>query len=385
MKRILAIVVAVALMLTFYTVFKNTGDNQSGDYGYVDDGRTELERVEDAVRAREPVVTIYASAWDTAWGTFESRIGVIRNLIGLDPRYYWVDFGATEFVSYSTNGVVEYVEIELSYHEELVSETVENQILQAAQALLQDLPEDASQWDKALWIHDALIRHVTYEYTDYDQNIYGALVEGKAVCSGFAVAYEYLLEMVGIECDTVFGYGDWVSAAFETDMHAWNIVNLEDENGAQHSYYVDTTWDNTDLYDADGLEYVEHAWFCLSQAQMDAAGHTYVEGVYDFSRLDLSAEEMNYYVVQDAVVTEYDLEAMAQMLRRQMEEGNNLLSVRWAVDDDFVTHKVRLEEEGLSQLLDLLELDSFRYSFSDTVSQNSNFCMFLYLNWPEEE
>lgn len=73
---------------------------------------------------------------------------------------------------------------------------------------------------------------MTYDLTaDMNQSAYSALVNGKSVCAGYARAYQYLLQQLGIPCYYCTGYsgGD----------HAWNIVKLED------GYYnVDVTWDD---------------------------------------------------------------------------------------------------------------------------------------------
>ena len=65
-----------------------------------------------------------------------------------------------------------------------------------------------------------------------NQSAYSALVLGKTVCAGYARAYQYLLQKLGIPCYYCTGYAG--------ENHAWNIVKLED------TYYnVDVTWSDT--------------------------------------------------------------------------------------------------------------------------------------------
>lgn len=62
---------------------------------------------------------------------------------------------------------------------------------------------------------------------------YGAIVEGKAVCLGFATAFQLFMDVLDIECITVVG------AAFESmEDHAWNMVKIDGE-----WYCCDPTWD----------------------------------------------------------------------------------------------------------------------------------------------
>ena len=73
--------------------------------------------------------------------------------------------------------------------------------------------------EKALLIHDrlALLCEYDYNYTANRYTSYGALVDGAAVCQGYAVAYDYLLEDVGIES---------YYCASDTLNHGWNIVYI---------------------------------------------------------------------------------------------------------------------------------------------------------------
>ncbi len=99
--------------------------------------------------------------------------------------------------------------------------------------------------EKALILHDRLIERCEYDYDALSANalpasslnIYGAIVLGEAVCQGYTMAYEYLLDKVGI----LAHYSN--SNALR---HAWNIVCIDGD-----WYYVDTTWDDP-LWDTNG-------------------------------------------------------------------------------------------------------------------------------------
>ncbi|WP_026527128.1 leucine-rich repeat protein [Butyrivibrio sp. VCD2006] len=93
--------------------------------------------------------------------------------------------------------------------------------------------------EKALFVHDYLCETVIYDYDAYDNGYskyplayssYGAIVLHKAVCSGYAYAYEKIMNRLGIECKYVTS---------DALSHAWNIIKV---NGKW--YYVDCTWDD---------------------------------------------------------------------------------------------------------------------------------------------
>lgn len=72
---------------------------------------------------------------------------------------------------------------------------------------------------------------------------YGALVEGRAVCEGYARAYQALLTTESIECGLVASFGG---------DHMWNTAVLDGV-----SYHIDTTWG-----DKNGNE---NKYFCMTE------------------------------------------------------------------------------------------------------------------------
>ena len=120
----------------------------------------------------------------------------------------------------------------------------------AADALLKQVDFSQSDAEIALQLHDLLIESAWYnkkagEY-DYAHTAYGALVEdsggnsGGALCDGYALAYEYLMQRAGLTCIMVAGYAG--SSEGNTEKHAWNLVKLDED-----WYEVDATWDDLDF------------------------------------------------------------------------------------------------------------------------------------------
>lgn len=91
-----------------------------------------------------------------------------------------------------------------------------------------------------MMVHDYLV-----ENTEYDQeyssigtySIYGALVDKRCVCEGYAKSLKYILNAMDIPCEIVQGTA--TTSKGKTESHAWNAVNL---NGKW--YYIDNTWDD---------------------------------------------------------------------------------------------------------------------------------------------
>ncbi|ORX67715.1 hypothetical protein BCR32DRAFT_272553 [Anaeromyces robustus] len=81
------------------------------------------------------------------------------------------------------------------------------------------------------YIHDYLIKNIVYS-TDskslHIRTIYGALVENKCVCEGYAEAFEYLLKQFQIRCIIA-----------RSISHEWNFVEIHNK-----WYIVDVTYDD---------------------------------------------------------------------------------------------------------------------------------------------
>ena len=97
-----------------------------------------------------------------------------------------------------------------------------------------------TRYDKVKYIHDYIVSNVEYDETGKtnNSNIYGALIEGSAVCEGYAESFKYLADVVDVPCVTV--YGDGINSAGEREYHSWNYVLMDDEKW----YAVDTTFDD---------------------------------------------------------------------------------------------------------------------------------------------
>ena len=98
--------------------------------------------------------------------------------------------------------------------------------------ILSLIPEGLDDVEKALFLHDYLCVNFEYDldYSIYD--IYNMLLEGTAVCMGYALLYDELLSRIGIDSAAVISPADSIN-------HMWNEIELD---GVW--YHVDCTWDD---------------------------------------------------------------------------------------------------------------------------------------------
>lgn len=164
----------------------------------------------------------------------------------------------------------------------------------AASEFLAGIDTSRSELDIAREVHDKLVGQVTYdmevadkeEYYNLAHTAYGCLVADSdgnaqyAVCDGYSLAYEYLLQQLGIQ--TVVIVGEAGSDEESVGGHAWNMANLDgrwyeidctwdDDDGAYAEYAVDERIDyqyREALNDAEYMDLVNHAYYAISSAKM---------------------------------------------------------------------------------------------------------------------
>jgi hypothetical protein len=197
-------------------------------------------------------------------------------------------------------------EIQLNYNSHIYNLNTELPLfLETAETILAGMPT-GSDYEKELYLHDALIKKVTYTYSKLEeQNGYTTLVEGKGVCAGYAFALQYLLMRAGIQSYYVVGYAG--------ENHAWNLAKIDGE-----WYYVDATWDDPVYNGSDDPYSPYHSYFNITTAMLQE-DHTPSDIPYNVPLENCTATDAFYYKVNDTIVSTTDsglVEKVADLLQR---------------------------------------------------------------------
>ncbi len=275
----------------------------------------------------------------------EVRAAVVQLL--KQPELFWLS--GCQMNTYTVSDGSDYVEAVFDFrYDEVDARRAE--LEQRVAALLADMPAEGTDYDKAKAVHDYLITHITYDAgSSGGQDIYAALVEGVCVCLGYANAYAYLLERLGVSCDVITGTGDGES-------HAWNHVVL---NGLD--YYTDVTWDDVDQYSASGEEYILYHWFNLTLEDMENR-HTAEEGT---ALPQADTTDYNYFTVENAWLWQYSTGGVKEALAGQLENGTGLLTLRCRSQECY--------QEMISGLIDQQEIYTVLRELGYEQSQVSYF------------
>ena len=123
---------------------------------------------------------------------------------------------------------------------------VNKKILDAAKKVIaSEIDDSMSAYEKELAIHDFITDWSRFDFSVFGRSgaegfaegsdtPYGVLINQSAMCHGYSATFQLFMDMLDIECITVFGIpgGNGVE-------HSWNMVKLEGE-----WYCVDAAWDD---------------------------------------------------------------------------------------------------------------------------------------------
>ncbi|GHU45978.1 hypothetical protein FACS1894120_1880 [Clostridia bacterium] len=119
--------------------------------------------------------------------------------------------------------------------------------------------------EKALFAHDYLVNHITYDVDSMNNKatdapvattVYSALVRRKAVCEGYAAAFKLAMNYFGIQSEVVTS---------EALNHAWNYIKI-----GGNWYHVDATKDDpiTAKNKVESFGQVQHERFLVSDTAL---------------------------------------------------------------------------------------------------------------------
>ena len=236
----------------------------------------------------------------------------------------------------------------------------------AVEEFLSDIDPDADEAAKALQVHDKLIEWGIYDMDilqnnklDFGHTAFGPFVGNSSgaphycVCDGYAHAYQYALQQLGMEALVVCGMAGDAGADGGQGGHAWSMVDIDGR-----WYEVDACWDDH----TDTLDEVKAAY-----APSSAEYRYYTEMLTDESFMDrvnhfmyrLMTAEINNYTAPDNLTytTKETHDVIRANLHRSALYGGQIVGIgpRYcpSIEDKVVRfadkerHQTFLEPEGL--------------------------------------
>lgn len=206
----------------------------------------------------------------------DAALTLFHRVIADYPQFFWVSRGSSVIYDSRTGNVEKFI---LLYTDGERSDTVSNNkaVIRADRAkiatkkmtlegkisqILGTIPANIPEVEREKRIHDYIVSTVRYDtaaaansnpvdgFLPHAFDIYGAAVEGKAVCEGYAKLFQYLCYRTGINATQISGIADGGG-------HMWNAVKLDGD-----WYELDATWADQET------DAIYYGFFNLTHSEM---------------------------------------------------------------------------------------------------------------------
>ncbi len=209
------------------------------------------------------------------------------------------------------NGVV------VEYYCENVFEALDmvSELRSKTESILSKVKNSWSDYQKVKYVHDWIVLNSTADENNiggtWAASAYGAIVDGRPTCMGYAKATFYMLSKLGF--DVVFDIGMGTS-----EKHIWVKAKLDGQ-----WYCIDTTWADPTTPTKTDPNYIRYDYFLQTDDYMT---ETHVDN-YDMRFFDeprANSLDLNWFVVNDCYIEDAsDAEAILKRAAKKAVEGGH--------------------------------------------------------------
>lgn len=246
------------------------------------------------------------------------------------PEVFWI----TNRYKYGTAGNQSIIQL-YSYVSGSECKSRIETLTEKINSLIAGIPSGLKEYHLEKYIHNTVLDGCTYardvETADdgwEEFTVYGTLINGSAVCEGYAHAMCLLLNKVGIDCYYANGYG-------ENAPHMWNTVKIYDE-----WYHLDATWDDNDnayfnyFNLNDPMVLSDHI---IEPVISELKDEEKLPTVYNLFLPKCSSTDANYFVVESTYIDDFEdcRDVMVSDLINAANSGDEMFTIRFSPDFDF--------------------------------------------------
>ena len=248
------------------------------------------------------------------------------------PEIFWTE-GA---YGYSSDYITMQISPKYNFSKSDI-QMIQEQINSNISGILQELYQMDSEYEIAKAVYDYLIDTVEYVLdSPNNQNIISSLVNGESVCSGYAKAAQYLMQLCGMQ--TIWVVGDVV----DSGAHAWLIVRIDGKY-----YQYDVTFGDraiTDLSSYPAQLNYDYDYLCTTDEIM--LRDRDIDKIF-VELPECNSNEYNYYVLNDSYYEEGESNVEADMAE-SVAHGERVWSAQFESESDYLSVKSKVVD-GLYQ------------------------------------
>ncbi len=231
-----------------------------------------------------------------------------------NPRFFWLS-GSGSFSWKSVGNNIKDMTFEAKLTEG-ISPTAVRVMSARLNATVKAIADRAKQYknhfDRVLFVHDYIVDTTDYVmHAPLRSTAYGCLINHRAVCAGYAKAFQMIMNELGYECGYVRGSDRDKTSVHSS--HAWNYIKIE-----RDYYFVDVTWDDP-VAEAGRHVYNNktHNYFCISDHDLSLT-HI-IDKKSDCP--SCKGTKYNYYVYNGFYLKKYSFSDVREIAVRQLCRG----------------------------------------------------------------
>ena len=246
----------------------------------------------------------------------------LYNAVTYDNPHFFYLSNVYGLEGYEQDGIARYNKLVLTYTMDTETRLdAKKRLSDTVEDILRDKPQAQDEFETELYLQGRLIEECTYDKAaasaGFDTaptaySAYGALVEGKAVCEGYARAMQLLFKHCGIRGTLVFG-----KSIKSGEQHMWNLVTI---NG--NDYHLDATWNDTE-------NRTRHNYFNVTTQQISLSHHI-TDG--QLGVVNCTATDDNYFVRNGWYINTYSRQHIAQIIAERVKSGATYAELFFAED-----------------------------------------------------
>lgn len=317
------------------------------------EGRKIYDKIYFAIKEHKETVRIHGSA------DSKTVFDIFGYVLSENPEFFWTNGSC----SYSNDGT-----LTLSYiYSEQECAEVQAQIDAVTAPIVEKACAASDEYETALLLYDYIVLNTKYNSAaadnpgDYPEasTIAGVFIDKKAICGGYARAYQYLLSKCSLNAETVIGVAE--ASQGDTADHAWTLQYLDGSY-----YYTDVTWG--DALETNGGDYVSHMYFCMSYDEVSST-HTLNDSVI---YPECTSKRDNYFVRENLLFESYNVSKIRKAVKEIVSDGGSVAEIKFVNYTDYKTATDGLIENGGIYYV-LLEVDPFSTKIvTDSLMYNLN-------------
>lgn len=270
------------------------------------------------------------------------------------------------------------------------------QLRQLRNSIIQDW-HGRGEYECSVLMNDYLVDTITYQpQAAHEHNLYGALVERQAVCDGYALAYKYLANGLGMDCVVITGSAYEDKAGYQQGMsqlqslnaqqimqwdsgyrHAWNAIQIDG-----HWYYTDVTYndpvslDHDEQADFSGLKeaFTNLTWQDMMQLRSAEVSLLLAPDLPQENALDANVFYRNGLVIQT------ENQARDWLWMELNDHSSRWVNIK-VVDPAVFERMQEIASEVLNEYA--LYDDSLNWDTLQSVKQDQTGVFAIYLDWNE--